>query len=476
MILACAVTAAVLFVADAVLATTFRGFLLGQLDQQLQVAADRVVDAPRGPGPFGQSGEQAPTEGPPPLADDAGFSEFFLARADGEGRLVQRVGAPLSDPEDRVPQTTPAGVVNAAAATGRRAEPFEAVSDDGTSWRLVAVRADDGAIVVAGQSMTRIDATYRRVLLVLAIATVAVLVTLTVVFWWVLRHGVRPLAAMTATAGAIADGQLSHRVAETDPRTEAGRLGRALNTMLTRIEVAFSERAASEGRLRRFVADASHELRTPLTSVRGYAELYEAGGLPPGPDLDDTMRRVKQEAARMGDLVEDLLLLARLDEGRMVERRLVRLDALAVDAVRDARAVEPDRPIYCDVEPAGVHGDEAGLRQAIGNLLANVRAHTPGDARVDVIVRVDGDHTDLVVADAGPGMPAEVADRVFERFFRADPSRARGASRGGAGLGLAIVAGIVAAHGGTADVASTPHEGTTFTLRLPVRSPPSSST
>jgi two-component system OmpR family sensor kinase len=280
-----------------------------------------------------------------------------------------------------------------------------------------------------------------------------------------LRHGVRPLAAMTATAGAIADGALSARVTETNARTEAGRLGNALNTMLGRIEDAFRERAASEERLRTFVANASHELRTPLTSVRGYAELYRTGALSERAALDDAMRRVEREASRMGDLVEDLLLLAKLDEGRPFERRPVRLDELVSDAVRDAQAVEPNRLISFTAEPVEIVGDEATLRQAVGNLLANARAHTPADTHVEVDVCRDGSWAVIEVADHGPGMTAEVADHVFERFFRADPARSR--ASGGTGLGLAIVASIAQAHNGAVDVDSNPGAGARFRLRLP---------
>jgi two-component system, OmpR family, sensor kinase len=218
-------------------------------------------------------------------------------------------------------------------------------------------------------------------------------------------------------------------------------------------------------RLRTFVANASHELRTPLTSVRGYAELYRTGALPDQAALDDAMRRVEQEASRMGDLVEDLLLLARLDEGRPLEQRPVRLDELVSDAVRDAQAVEPDRPLSYKAEPVEVVGDEATLRQAVGNLLANARAHTPADTSVEVSVCRDGPWAVVEVADHGPGMTAEIAGHVFERFFRADPARSR--ASGGAGLGLAIVASIAEAHNGTVDVDSAPGAGARFHLRLP---------
>jgi two-component system OmpR family sensor kinase len=235
--------------------------------------------------------------------------------------------------------------------------------------------------------------------------------------------------------------------------------------MLARIEEAFAQRAATEARLRRFVADASHELRTPLTSIRGYADLYRQGALRTRSELDEAMRRVEQEAARMGGLVDDLLLLARLDQGRPLERSPVRLDELVDDAVRDARAVEPDRPITLSARPVTVEGDEARLRQALGNLLANARVHTPPGTPVDVSVAAEDGWGLVQVADGGPGLAPEVAERVFERFYRADTARTR--AGGGTGLGLAIVAGVVEAHGGTVRVESAPGEGARFSLRLP---------
>jgi signal transduction histidine kinase len=304
------------------------------------------------------------------------------------------------------------------------------------------------------------------VLVVLAWATAAVLATTALVAWWVLRQGVRPLAALAATADAVARGELSQRVADTDTRTEAGRLGRAFNGMLARIEEAFAQRAATEARLRRFAADASHELRTPLTSIRGYADLYRQGALADDVALDGAMGRIEAEAARMGGLVDDLLLLARLDQDRPLERTPLRLDELVADAVRDARAVEPDRPITLSADPATVVGDEARLRQVIGNLLANARVHTPAGTPVEVAVGAQDGWAVVEVADEGPGLDPEQAGRVFERFYRADPARTR--ASGGTGLGLAIVASVARAHGGAAEVDSAPGKGARFRLRLPV--------
>jgi two-component system OmpR family sensor kinase len=275
---------------------------------------------------------------------------------------------------------------------------------------------------------------------------------------------------MTETAGAIAAGDLSQRVPEGRPGTEAGALGVALNGMLGRIEDAFDQRAASEARLRRFVADASHELRTPVATIRGYAELYRAGALEQPADLDDAMRRTEQEAIRMGTLVDDLLHLARLDQGRPLERTPVDLVPLAHDAVRDAQAVAPDRVVRWVTDDAVVvPGDRARLHQVIANLVANALVHAPG-APIEVRVRAEPGLAVIEVADEGPGMAAADAARAFERFYRADASRSR--HHGGSGLGLSIVDATVEAHGGRTSLVTAPGAGTTVRVELPRDDPP----
>jgi two-component system OmpR family sensor kinase len=274
---------------------------------------------------------------------------------------------------------------------------------------------------------------------------------------------------MTGTATAIAAGDLSARVPDERAGTEAGELGVALNRMLGSIEAAFDERERSQDRLRRFVADASHELRTPVTTIRGYAELYRAGALEDRDELGEAMRRTEQEAIRMGSLVEDLLQLARLDQGRPLERAPVDLGVLVDDAARDARAVSPGRAVAVvrpDGRPLVVLGDEARLRQVVANLVGNALVHTPEEASIELRAGpADGGGAWLEVADRGPGMPPEVADRAFERFYRADPSRSR--HKGGSGLGLSIVEATVAAHGGRVSLTSEVGAGTTVRIELP---------
>jgi len=313
------------------------------------------------------------------------------------------------------------------------------------------------------------NATFRNVLAVEGAASLVVLLALGLVAWFVLHLGVRPLDQMAVTADAIAAGDLSRRVERAEPRTEAGRLGLALNTMLGEIEHAFTERSASEERLRRFVADASHELRTPLTSIRGYTELWRQGALRDPGDLTDAMRRVEHEADRMGVLVDELLLLARLDQGRPLESAPVDLARLVGDVVTDARAVEPGRPITLDApDQLIVQGDESRLNQVVVNLLANARAHTPPATPVRVRLTVEGERVVLEVEDDGPGLGPE-PERVFERFYRADEARTR--SSGGSGLGLSIVAAVSEAHGGRATAGTAPSGGARIRVELPPTPP-----
>ncbi|MES1246895.1 MAG: HAMP domain-containing sensor histidine kinase, partial [Actinomycetota bacterium] len=251
-----------------------------------------------------------------------------------------------------------------------------------------------------------------------------------------------------------------------DDETEIGRLGGALNRMLGQIEAGYRAREASERKLRRFVADASHELRTPLAAVRAYAELFTRGAADRPDDLERSMKGIGRESERMSLLVEDLLLLARLDEGRPLAQDRVRLDEVVREAIDAARAVDPDRPIESSLEETVVVGDRDRLRQVVDNLLSNVRAHTPPASPAYVDVSCAGGRALVAVRDDGPGLDAEQAAHVFERFYRTDASRTR--ASGGVGLGLSIVAAVAAAHGGTASVESEPSLGTTFRIELPL--------
>jgi two-component system OmpR family sensor kinase len=292
--------------------------------------------------------------------------------------------------------------------------------------------------------------------------------------WWLVRLGLRPLEDVERTADSIAAGNLDQRVPGADDATEVGRLARALNVMLERIEAAFSARVASENRLkesdrhlRQFVADASHELRTPIAAVSAYAELFERGAAQHADDLPRVFTGIRTETARMERLVNDLLTLARFDEGLPLQIVPTELVSLGAEAVHTAGTVGPQWPVqFAASRPVEVMGDPMRLRQVIDNLLANVRAHTPPGTTATVRVDEQGQTAEIVVHDNGPGMPTDEAARVFERFYRADASRAR--SHGGSGLGLSIVSAIVTAHGGTVSAKSAPGEGMTVTVRLPV--------
>jgi two-component system OmpR family sensor kinase len=347
---------------------------------------------------------------------------------------------------------------------------------DGTlMYRALTERRSDGTIVITAAPLSDVEETIDHVVRTVALAALGTLGLAALVSWGLIRAGLRPIDRMTDTAAAIAGGDLSRRVPGADPRTELGQLGTALNEMLGQIERSTAARVASEERMRRFVADAAHELRTPLTSLRGNAELYRQGALATPEAISRAMSRIESSTGRMGRLVEDLLLLARLDQQRTLEREPVDLVALAREAAADFAAVAPDRPFARQLEgEAVVLGDRNRLRQLIDNLLANAWTHTPTTAAVRLTVRRRDNDAELVVADEGPGIPPQAHERVFERFWRADPGRTR--KRGGTGLGLSIVASIVAAHDGEVTLTSTPGQGAVFTVHLPLATPaPSSS-
>jgi two-component system OmpR family sensor kinase len=338
----------------------------------------------------------------------------------------------------------------------------------GGSYRVrasVEANAPNRILLIAAP-LNDVNSTLHRLLLIELAVTAVVLAAMTALALWIVRLGLRPLDAIGKTAAAIAAGDLSQRVERAEDRTEVGRLGLALNRMLEKIEEGVTALEASEAKLRRFVADASHELRTPLAAVRAYAELFSRGAADRPDDLERSMKGISRESERMSVLVEDLLLLAHLDEGRPLALEPVRLDEVVAEALETERTLEPGRPIETELEPAVVAGDHDRLRQVVDNLLSNVRSHTPPDAALRIEVGRNGTHAVLTVADSGPGMDAEQIAHVFERFYRADPSRAR--SSGGAGLGLAIVAAVVEAHGGQVDAESVSGEGTLLRVRLPL--------
>jgi two-component system OmpR family sensor kinase len=451
-----AVVAVVLIGGALVITRTARASLVDRVDEQLTSAHVETG------GRFG--------------ADPAGNTPFpntfYAGAVDATGHVTTVLRPNLADATRPLPKFSTKTALAAVTATHPRPFTVGSVSGKG-QWRVIAGRlrldgSPGAAPALLALSLHDVSTSMARIVRVEIGVTAVIIAILALVTLFVIRLGLRPIKRMTETATAIAAGDLSHRVPEVAAGTEAGELGAALNTMMGKIEDAFDQRTASEARLRQFIADASHELRTPVTTIRGYAELYRSGGLDDPEELAQAMRRTEQESVRMGSLVEDLLLLARLDQGRTLEAGAVDLGVLAVDAVSDARAVDPARPITASVaEGVTVAGDEGRLRQVVANLVGNALVHTPAATPVQVRVDRGGADAVLEVHDDGPGMAEPVAARAFERFYRADAARSRHA--GGSGLGLSIVKAIVEAHSGSVEIASGRGTGTTVRVVLPLR-------
>ena len=439
----------------AVLGTTLlRSYLLSRSDSQLRdfaKVASRIVERQQLQ-PAGSSRSQAlPTQ--------------YLVEVIGADGQVQVAGGPLG---------SAGGPRLSAAQLAETGTPFTAA---GGSWRVL-VEPEDGAHLVIAYSLGDLNSTVTRLELADALAGGAAVVLLAGIGLPLVRASLAPLARIEATAAAIASGDLSRRIDHPAGNTEVGRLAESLDVMLASIEAAYLARADGEARalrsqerMRRFTADASHELRTPLTSVRGLAEYgLQQGDAASREELLRLMGLIAGESGRMSRLVDDLLLLARFDAGRPLDRRPVDLASLAAEAVQRARIVAPGRPVTLEAaEPVIVDGDEGRLTQVIDNLIGNAIQHTPHGSPVTVAVTVSAGHAELTVADHGPGMTAEQASRVFERFYRTDGARTR--ARGGAGLGLAIASSLAAAHGGEITVETAPGEGAAFCLRLPLEGP-----
>ncbi len=509
-----AVALVALVVADVVTYQELRSFLYGQIDQSLEASHIPIEAAlsggARGPGAPGGGSNAPPGTGGSggdaadggnaagPASDCPGLStvpeEAVLELAPGTFVQVRRAnGSVVVSCTRRGPDSSasahpelPTPITGLVATAGDSREPT-------TYFTALASRAGGGAFRVrasvfrsgpyaGGQLVLAVPlgsttSTLGRLIVVELAVTGAALVGALLLGWWLVRVGLRPLRAVERTAQAIARGELAERVPGDQARTEVGHLARGLNVMLERIQGAFAQRdateaelRASEARMRRFVGDASHELRTPLAAVSAYAELFDQGASVRADDLDRVMHGIRDETARMGRLVEDLLLLARLDEGRPLEREDVELVGMTAEAVRTAATVGPSWPVRLDArEPVEVVGDRPRLRQVVDNLLANVRAHTPQGTSTVVTVAREGANAVVTVADDGPGIDEVTAARLFERFYRVDPSRSR--LHGGAGLGLSIVDSIARAHGGTVSAARGPAGGSVFTVRLPVDGP-----
>jgi len=499
-------------VTDVATRLTLRSFLYGRLDEQVDVAQSaaytyietvytharqagdhlattdltawlaQLSQAPATPNPA-QSADAADVT-PPPVTRGRPLGTALSARVSPDiyievlgprGHVVYKRPSGLNAPLDPAPVLPKHVAILHAAPPVRFGTSHGVYLPDQPSFTATAVGASgpyyrgEALAVPGGTLVTAIPlgptvSTLRSLTRVEAVVSAVVLVAMLLLVLWIVRLGLRPLDEMTETARAIAGGDMRRRVRPSDPAGEVGRLGTALNGMLSQIEAAFAERQTSETRLRRFVADASHELRTPLTSIRGYAELLRKGALPDEAAERRAAERIEHEAARMGVLVDDLLLLARLDQGRPLERERVDLARVAGDAVDAARAADAEHPVDQDLEAGAiVHGDVMRLRQVVDNLLANAAVHTPAGTPVRVRVARRGDWVDLEVADEGPGLAPEQVERVFDRFYRGAEAR----RRPGTGLGLSIVAALAEAHGGHAEVTAEPGGGSRFLVVLP---------
>ncbi|MEV5507709.1 sensor histidine kinase [Streptomyces orinoci] len=468
-LLAAALVALGLTVSDTLVLGVVRGQLVQRVDQRLTRYGDKLAGRLAAEGvpraTHGGHGSWLP-------------SQYVVAFAGPDGTVSEKFRRPMTagDPRPCWPAMT------AAQLRSRFGHPFEVPGDQGPDhWRALIVPVDRSkdpslpAGVVVALPLQEVSTTLDQLGTAFLAIGGGTLALLSLAGWFAVRAGLRPLRRIEATAAEIAAGRpLSHRMPQASPRTEAGRLTSALNEMLAQLESAFAARAESERRMRRFMADAGHELRTPLAGIRGFAELHRMGALSGEEETARTMARIESEAIRLGGLVEDLLTLVRLNEQRPLEPAPMDLRTLAVDALHDTRALDPGRTVTLTGPggegppgPAPVHGDEARLRQVVTNLVGNAVAHTPPGTPVRIGVGRTGDQGVLEVADQGPGLTEEQAARVFERFYRADPSRSRGRG-GGAGLGLAIVSALVAAHQGQVDLKTAPGQGALFRVRLPL--------
>jgi two-component system OmpR family sensor kinase len=459
----CPLFVAALVAADAGTYIALRSFLLSRVDSQLStghMGVEQALDRTAGldSGDSGGQGGRGPGGPPGPILLPRGTYGELRSPS---GQVLARYPDGTDDSGARPVLPGPL----TAASPGL----FTVPGSGGVGhYRVYDETTPAGNLLMVAVPLDDVDSTLSQ-LLVLELA-IAGGVTLVVVLATALlvRRGLRPLERIGSTARSIVLSDLSQRVTPATERTEVGRLGLALNTMLGQLEEAFKEREANEQRLRHFVSDASHELRTPLTSMRGYAELLRRNPDMDPEDMTLAMRRIDEETQRMGILVDDLLLLARLDQGRPLESRPVDMEALVADACADARAADGSRAITTRVTaPLVVSGDQLRLRQVLSNLLRNALVHSPSGTPIEVGLRRDDGHAVLEVIDHGPGIAPAHAERVFERFYRADAGRS--GDQGGSGLGLSIAAAVVQAHGGRISVDGTPGGGATFRIRLPLR-------
>ena len=394
-------------------------------------------------------------------------TETFVTLLDANGQVLGRLGGDIS----KTIQTTKFDGFTLEKVAATNGVPFTIKGvDDAPDTRALAQILPTGlGSIITAVSLNGVDKTLHEMTLFFLFISLIVLLLIGLLSRFIIRLSLRPLNEVEITAAAIAAGDLSARLPDNNPKTEVGKLTRSLNTMLSRIEESFALRVASESRLRQFVADASHELRTPLTAIRGFAELHRQGAVEGVEKTKELIGRIEKESIRMGSLVEDLLLLARMDEARPVSMVPVDLSHLVHECIVSAQAAGPDNQIVSNIEPdVFVLGDNKKIHQTVANLLANARTHSPTGTKIMVTLKSGKDDIRVSVSDEGPGLSSTDQERIFERFFRADPSRQRSVGEG-SGLGLSIVDAIMKLHGGSVSVESELGRGATFTLTFPIK-------
>ena len=448
-----------------------KNYLLNEVDSQLSVITSGTFERIQQSGIAHEVDESRHgVNNPPSLGKGLGAplsripTSASLTLLDSQGTIIGGIGGDLN----AAPISNYLTGLLPAEVASHGEKPFT-IDAPGADFRVIARALPNNAgTVVAAQSLSDLDRTTSRLGYLFALIGLALLLLIAIAARTVIKVSLRPLEDAEKTAEEIAAGNLSARMPEANPTTEVGRLVTSLNVMLARIEDAFSVRTESENKLRRFVADASHELRTPITAIRGFSELHRQGAVTGEKETTELIGRIENESKRMGSLVEDLLLLARLDQAREMESKPVDINKVVEDAVISARAAGPDHPVTLHSSDKEIFtlGDEVRIHQVVANLLANARAHTPAGTPITVSVRSSDAGVEISVADKGPGLSSEDQKRIFERFYRADSSCVR-TGPDGSGLGLSIVDAVMRAHGGSVSVQSTSGEGATFTLLFP---------
>ena len=463
------ILASVVLASFAIIASDFaanaalRTYLISQVDDQLinisNTSLNRLDRA--GIAPLEDDDKNSPFKILEPLRGVPTATSITLL--DTDGNLIGQVGGELGGKNFAVTGMK----INEVSQYKNR--PFTIEGKDGQpDIRALAQMLPTGmGSVIVADSLEKVDKTLSQLRFLFLILGLIALIAIAMAARWIIALGLKPLEAVEDTAEAIASGDLSARLPAAKPDTEVGRLTTSLNTMLSRIEESFTARVESENKLRRFVADASHELRTPLTAIRGFAELHRQGAVVGDDKTKELINRIEKESVRMSSLVEDLLLLARLDQSRELAKEPVDLNTLITEAVASARAAGPNHPIEIKLEASEIFvlGDSQRIHQVIANLLANARAHTPNGTQISITAMQGVSETTIAVSDKGPGLSKADQDRIFERFYRADPSRVRNSGEG-SGLGLSIVDAVMKAHGGYVSVKSDVGQGATFTLHF----------